>query len=74
MLAIIKYIEANGLAKAIETFKLKARVYERKIHLKYDQLESDMSCPEVQECRGLILERDTWKVMSMSFFKNVVCL
>lgn len=28
-----------------------------------------MSCPEVQECRGLILERDTWKVMGMSFFK-----
>ena len=69
MLAIIRFIEANGLAKAIEKFKLKARVYENKIHLKYDQIESDMSCPEVQDCRGLILERDTWKVMSMSFRK-----
>jgi len=69
MLAIIKFIEANGLAKAIEKFKLKTRVYEKKILLKYDQIESDMSCPEVQECRGLILERDTWKVMGMSFFK-----
>lgn len=69
MLAIIRFIEANGLAKAIEKFKLKARVYENKIHLKYDQIESDMSYPEVQDCRGLILERDTWKVMSMSFRK-----
>lgn len=69
MLAIIKFIEENGLAKAIEKFKLKARVYENKIHLKYDQIESDMSYPEVQDCRGLILERDTWKVMSMSFRK-----
>lgn len=30
MLAIIKYIETNGLAKAIEKFKLKTRVYEKK--------------------------------------------
>jgi len=35
MLAIIKFIEENGLAKAIEKFKLKAKVYENKIHLKY---------------------------------------
>ena len=35
MLAIIRFIEANGLAKAIEKFKLKARVYENKIHLKF---------------------------------------
>ena len=69
MLAIIRFIEANGLAKAIEKFKLKTRVYENKILLKYDQIESNMSFEEVQDCRGLILERDTWKIMSMSFRK-----
>ena len=69
MLAIIKFIKANGLAKALSKFKLKSRVYENKILLKYDQIESDMSLPEVQDCRGLILERDTWKIMSMSFRK-----
>lgn len=69
MLAIIKYIKANGLAKAIEKFKLKTRVYENKILLKYDQIESNMSFEEVQDCRGLILERDTWKVMCLSFRK-----
>jgi hypothetical protein len=69
MLAIIRYIKTHGLAKAIETFKLKTRVYEKKILLKYDQIESNMSFEEVQDCRGLILERDTWKVMSMSFRK-----
>lgn len=41
MLAIIKFIEENGLAKAIEKFKLKTKVYENKILLKYDQIESD---------------------------------
>lgn len=69
MLKILDYIKTNGLARAIEDFKLKTKVYEKKILLKYDQLESDMSRGEVKECRGLILERDTWKVMSMSFSK-----
>lgn len=68
-LSVVKYIKKFGLAKAIQDFKLKCRTYTSKIHLKYDQLESDMSYPEVQECRGLILERDTWKIMSMSFKK-----
>jgi len=68
-LSVVKYIKKFGLAKAIQDFKLKCRTYTSKIHLKYDQIESDMSCPEVQDCRGLILERDTWKVMSMSFRK-----
>ena len=69
MLRIINYIKENGLAKTIENFKLKIKVYDKKILLKYDQIESDMSYPEVQECRGLILERDTWNVMCMSFKK-----
>lgn len=69
MLHIVNYIKANGLAKAIETFKLKTRVYDKKICLKYDQLESPMDAIEVQECRGLVLERDTWKVLCLSFFK-----
>jgi len=70
MLAIIKYIKENGLDKAISTFKLKARIYDDyKVHLKYNQIESDMSCEEVQDCRGLILEMGTWRVMSMAFRK-----
>lgn len=69
MLAIVHYIKDKGLAKAIETFKLKTKVYENKILLKYDQIESNMALEEVQDCRGLILERDTWKVMAMSFRK-----
>jgi len=68
-LAIVTYIKKFGLAKAIDEFKLKCKVHEHKILLKYDQLESDMSKEEVQDCRGLILEKDTWKVMSLAFRK-----
>lgn len=71
MLAIQKFINKNGLAKAITKFNLKSRVYENKILLKYDQLSAPslMAEQEVQECRGLILERNSWKVMSLAFTK-----
>ena len=70
MLRIVEFIKTHGLAKAINDFKIKVKVYENKLLLKYDQLESPMGCVEVQECRGLILEKETLKVMCMSF-KNV---
>jgi hypothetical protein len=71
MLKIQNYILKFGLEKAISDFKLKSREYDDKVLLKYDQLVSPtlMSLPEVQECRGLILEKGTWKVLSLAFIK-----
>tara|TARA_R110000796_G_scaffold248124_2_gene374544 strand:- start:7290 stop:8432 length:1143 start_codon:yes stop_codon:yes gene_type:complete len=68
-LKIVEYIREFGLDDAVATFKLKCKDYPHKVLLKYDQIESDMSLPEVQDCRGLILEKDTWKVMSLAFRK-----
>lgn len=70
-LKIVEYIRVNGLDKAIIDFNLKAKVYADKILLKYDQLSgpSLMALAEVQECRGLVLEKNTWKVMSLAFTK-----
>ncbi len=71
MLKIQEFILANGIEQAIKKFNLKTRIYENKILLKYDQLSSPtlMAMPEVQECRGLILDRANWKVMSLAFTK-----
>jgi hypothetical protein len=71
MLAIQEYILKHGIEKAIRDFKLKTREYENKILLKYDQLVSPtlMGLPEMQDCRGLVLEKGTWKVMSLAFRK-----
>jgi hypothetical protein len=68
-LAIVKYIKEYGLSKTIDDFKLKTNICEHKILLKYNQLESPMEYQEVRECRGLILELDTWKVMNCGFYK-----
>ena len=71
MLAIQKYLRKYGLDKTIKDFKLKTREYDNKILLKYDQLVSPtlMALPEMQDCRGIILEKGTWNVMSLAFRK-----
>lgn len=71
MLAIQKYLKLHGIDKTIVDFKLKSRFYSDKILLKYDQLVSPtlMGLPEMQDCRGLVLELDTWDVMSLAFRK-----
>ena len=70
-LAIQKYIREHGIDKTINDFKLKSRNYSSKILLKYDQLVSPtlMGLPEMQDCRGLILEKGTWNVLSLAFRK-----
>lgn len=69
MLKIVEYINKNGIDSVEKAFKLKVKDYGDKVLIKYNQIESDMSLTEVQECRGLILEKGTWKVMSLSFKK-----
>jgi hypothetical protein len=71
MLAIQNYIREYGFEESVKTFQLKVREYEHKTLLKYDQLSAPtlMTNIEVQECRGLILEKGTWNVMSLAFTK-----
>ncbi len=68
-LSIVKYIKEYGLSKALTDFSLKVSVYDKKMILRYSQLDSPMAHKEVQECRGLILEKDTLKVMSLAYTK-----
>lgn len=69
MLKVVNYIKEHGLEKTLTDFKLKSKDYPHKVLIKYDQIESDISLTEVQESRGLVLEKDAWNIMSMSFMK-----
>lgn len=69
MLSIITYIKEHGLNKTVAEFKLKTREYDNKVLIKYDQIASLMGLSEVQDARGLILEKDTWKIMCLTFRK-----
>jgi hypothetical protein len=43
--------------------------WENLVLLKYDQIHSDFSEEICKECRGLILEKGTWKVVRAAFWK-----
>ena len=71
VLKIQEHLINFGLEATVDKFKLKIKSYEHKTLFKYDQLVSPtmMALPEVQECRGLILENGTWDILSMAFEK-----
>lgn len=69
MLAIQKYLREHGLEKTVGDFNLITRDYGHKILLKYSQIESNFSKEEVQDARGIVLEKDNWNVMSLAFRK-----
>ena len=69
MLAVIRHIKEHGFEKTIEKFNLKYNDYGHKVIIKYDQIRSNMEHEEVRDSRGLVLEKGTWKVMSLAFRK-----
>lgn len=68
-LALITYLTKYGLEKTVKDFNLNLKDYGHKVLIKYNQIESPMACPEVQDARGIILEKGTWKVMCLTFRK-----
>lgn len=71
MLEIQTYLltPGNSLETLARDYAIKQRVNELLdvVSLNYDAIASDVSIPMVGECRALILELGTWRVMSMPF-------
>jgi len=68
-LTVISHIKTHGLDETVSKFHLIMKDYGHKFLLKYNMFESDFSLPEVQDCRGLILNKETLFPMSLSFRK-----
>lgn len=72
MLAIQKYLRSGKSLDEMEKelyIKWSACDEIPVVALNYNQIYADMSLPEVQECRGLYLEIDTWNVVCRAFDK-----
>ena len=69
MLEVQKYLKENWLEKLKEEFGIVVTQYEDRVVLNYNQIESPRFIKLVDECRGLILKKDTWEVMAMSFVR-----
>lgn len=62
-----QYIKDHGLEALTADLGIKIREYDDLLVLNYDQIESPKSHPVVMECRGLILEQSTYRVVSRKF-------
>lgn len=70
ILKIQYYLREFGLDSAIDKFKILAKPKGNLVLFKYNQLESDFTIEEVQECRGLILDSsNNWEVICYPFKK-----
>lgn len=72
MLEVVKYIKTHPNWReelSNPPYCLKIKQSGRYIHLKYDQIHSKMHEKIVQECRGLVLEDETFRVLACPFFK-----
>jgi len=71
MLEVQKYLQTHTLEDLKEQFDISLRYDDAKelVLLKYSQINSPKSHPIVRECRGLILEVGTWKLISMAFYR-----
>lgn len=69
----IEFLKSGGTIEQLhEQYKIKARAHSEHPNLmlfKYDQIESPMAADIVQECRGVIIDMDTLKVVSRPFDK-----
>lgn len=64
---VIEFIKKNGLQALTEQFAISVKQTDDLLMLNYNQIDSPKTHPIVQECRSLILEAGTLKVVSRSF-------
>ena len=67
MLKIQEHLINVGLEATIKKFNLEFKDLGHKFMLKYHQIDSPKSAIEVQESRGLVLEKNTYRIISMPF-------
>lgn len=67
MMEVQKFLKEHGIEELKKQFAIVVTDYPDRVVLNYNQIESPRFITLVDECRGLILKKDTWEVMAMSF-------
>lgn len=71
-LRIVRQLRSGAnLTSLCSAYKLTSRLHPHLplVQLSYSQRESDLANEVVQECRGLILEKGSWRVVALPFTK-----
>jgi len=77
MLKLQEYLHAHGVDKLKEELGIRVYAHPDRVDsllgFKYSQIDSPRTHPVVRECRGIVLEKDTWHVVAKPFdrFFNV---
>lgn len=67
-LEVQKFLECNSLEKLIEEFRIEVTEEDNLVILNYSQIEKELKFHQItKECRGLCLEKKTWKVVARAF-------
>lgn len=68
-LEVQKYLNVGSLDGLTNEFGIVSNHHDTEplVILNYDQIESPKTHPIVRECRGLVLEKNTWRVVAKSF-------
>lgn len=72
MLEVVKYLKSDKTLDDLKSeFAIKYSFDEKRelVILNYDQIESPKTHPIVMECRSLILEVNTWEIISQAFYR-----
>lgn len=69
MLHIQKYLHLYGIEKTVSDLKLVYREKDNLFLLKYDQINADWTNPATHECRGIILDKNTFEIVSYPYEK-----
>jgi len=67
MMKVQKFLKEYGLAELQKQFAIVVTDYPDRVVLNYNQIESPRFVSLVDECRALILRKDTWEVLARSF-------
>ena len=73
MLKVQEFLQTKSLDDLKTELGIDYSSYEDLIILNYSQFDSPKANPIVMECRGLILQRDTWKVICFPFKRFFNC-
>ena len=66
-LKVREFIIENGLEELKAQFAIKVTEYDDRVVLNYCQIDSPKNHPITNECRALMLEKDTWRPMRRAF-------
>jgi len=72
VLETISFLKEHGLDTLIRRFQLNYHRHSEHtnlVQLKYDQVASEFSSGIVQECRGLIVDENSWKIVVFPYRK-----